>query len=291
MAGLSPAAQAVLFHRLLRLNEAATTPSLIATQLRYSAMSIGRAFDELVSAGLAGSERYGKERHIRFEAEGRKLFNASHNLLRSPVRTEKFIRNDHTAPALKHGGEGALAKLTDLSPPPFRSAPQSRPAIGRMSPEPAVSSKPTGIKLPLSSKPGPTTLMPCPPRTPWIRCRSTPDSTITAMNALPWQRNNCWTKCRGNRNRQVSRSLRSARGSVRHHRWNRLPSSVQRSGSRFQGDQGHRHGTLRRGSRHPFRNGLTNVPQGRRISGPRTERRAKGVLPLPSTHRPRVSPT
>ena len=116
-AGLSPAAQAVLFHRLLRLDEAATTPSLIATQLHYSAMSIGRAFDDLVSAGLAHSERYGRERRIRFKTEGRQLFDASHDLLRSPVRTEKFIRDVHAAPPLKHAGETALAELTDLSPP------------------------------------------------------------------------------------------------------------------------------------------------------------------------------
>ena len=118
-AGLSPAAQAVLFHRLLRLDQTATTPSLVAMQLRYSAMSIGRAFDDLVGAGLAQTERHGKERRIRFEAEGRQLFDAAHDLLHSPLRTEKFIRNVHAAPPLKRAGESALAELTDLSPPPL----------------------------------------------------------------------------------------------------------------------------------------------------------------------------
>ena len=118
-AGLSPAAQTVLFHRLLRLDETATTPSLIARQLRHSAMSIGRAFDDLVGAGLAQTERHGRERRIRFGAEGRQLFDAAHDLLRSPVRTEKFIRDVHAAPPLKRAGESALAELTDLSPPPL----------------------------------------------------------------------------------------------------------------------------------------------------------------------------
>ena len=117
--GLSPAAQAVLFHRLLRLDVAATTPSLIATRLHYSAMSIGRAFNDLIDSGLAHTERYGKERHIRFKAEGRELFDAAHDLLRSPIRTEKFVRDGHVAPPLKHSGESALAELTDLSPPPL----------------------------------------------------------------------------------------------------------------------------------------------------------------------------
>ena len=118
-AGLSPAAQAVLFHRLLRLDETATTPSIVAAQLHYSAMSVGRAFDDLVGAGLAHTERHGRERRIRFAAEGRQLFDAAHELLRSPVRTEKFVRDAHAAPPLKHAGESALAELTDLSPPPL----------------------------------------------------------------------------------------------------------------------------------------------------------------------------
>ena len=115
--GLSPAAQAVLFHNLLRLDETATTPSLIATRLRYSAMSIGRAFDALVDVGLAQTEKRGKERHIRFKEEGRQLIDAAHDLLRSPVRAEKFVRESRTWGPLKVAGERALAKLTDLSPP------------------------------------------------------------------------------------------------------------------------------------------------------------------------------
>ncbi len=57
---LSPVAQAVLFHHLLRLDARATTPSTIAEHLRYSAMSIGRAFDDLAAAGLARQERVAK---------------------------------------------------------------------------------------------------------------------------------------------------------------------------------------------------------------------------------------
>ena len=91
----------------------------IATRLHYSTMSIGRAFNDLVDSGLAHTERDGKERHIRFKAEGRELFDAAHHLLRSPIRTEKFVRDGHIAPPLKHSGESALAELTDLSPPPL----------------------------------------------------------------------------------------------------------------------------------------------------------------------------
>lgn len=115
--GLSPAAQAVLFDHLLRHADEAMIPSLIAARLRYSAMSIGRAFDDLAASGLARTEKHGKERHIRFKAEGRQLFEAARDLLRSPVRAVKFVRGDHSQAPLKQGGEWALAALTDLSRP------------------------------------------------------------------------------------------------------------------------------------------------------------------------------
>ncbi|MBE9553011.1 MAG: hypothetical protein IMF05_06085 [Proteobacteria bacterium] len=115
--GLSPAAQAVFFHYLLRLDEYATTPSAIAERLRYSAMSIGRAFDDLVAVGLVKSEKRGKERHIYFTADRRELMESARPLLRSPVRSVKHVRNDRPVPNLKLAGETALAKLTDLTPP------------------------------------------------------------------------------------------------------------------------------------------------------------------------------
>ena len=116
--GLSPAAQAVLFHYLLRLDEFAMTPSAIAKRLRYSAMSIGRAFDDLVAVGLAKAERRGKERHLQFEKDRRALFEAASTLLRSPVRSMKYVRGRSIAHHLKLAGESALAELTDLTRPP-----------------------------------------------------------------------------------------------------------------------------------------------------------------------------
>lgn len=115
--GLSPAAQAVLFHHLLRPDENASTPSLIAKRLRYSAMSIGRAFDDLVAARLAETEKHGKERHIRFKAAGRQLLDDARGHLRSPVRAVKFVKGDLVGAPLKTAGESALAELTDLSRP------------------------------------------------------------------------------------------------------------------------------------------------------------------------------
>ena len=115
--GLSPAAQAVLFHHLLRPDKNASTPSLLAKRLHYSAMSIGRAFDDLVAVRLAETEKHGKERHIRFKASGRPLLDVARDYLRSPVRAVKFVKGNFVGAPLKTAGESALAELTDLSRP------------------------------------------------------------------------------------------------------------------------------------------------------------------------------
>lgn len=115
--GLSPAAQAVLFDPILYPDRSGTTPSLLAKRLHYSAMSIGRAFDELVASGLAETIRRGKERHIHFNAEGRQLIDEAKPFLRTPVRSVKCVRGEAFGAGLKLAGEAALSMLTDLAPP------------------------------------------------------------------------------------------------------------------------------------------------------------------------------
>lgn len=115
--GLSPAAQAVFFHHMLRRNDDATIPSELAHDLRYSPMSIGRAFDDLAAVGLAVTEKRGRERHLRFRGERRELMEGVRTLLRSPVKSRKLVWGPHLRPRIKRGGESALSALTDLSPP------------------------------------------------------------------------------------------------------------------------------------------------------------------------------
>lgn len=114
---LSPAAQVVLFHYMLRLDEFAVTPSAIAQRLRYAPMSIGRAFDDLVAAGLATTERRGKERQIYFDMGRWALIETARPLLRSPVRSIKYIRDSRPVLNLQHAGETALSILSDLMLP------------------------------------------------------------------------------------------------------------------------------------------------------------------------------
>jgi hypothetical protein len=115
--GLSPAAQAVLFLHLLRLDEEAASPSFYADRLRYTAMSIGRAFDELIALSLAEDDRYSKQRHIHFKLPARPLLDAARNHLRSPVRGVHYVKSGGTSASMKLAGETALAELTDISRP------------------------------------------------------------------------------------------------------------------------------------------------------------------------------
>ena len=125
--GLSSAAPAVLFHHLLGRHHLhgrdgrVETLSVFASQLRYTKMSISRAFDALVEAGLAKTRTYGKERYIQFTSDQQQLFRSALPHLRSPVRSEKFVRLDNRPrnfdTLLKLAGESALAKMTNLSPP------------------------------------------------------------------------------------------------------------------------------------------------------------------------------
>jgi len=116
--GLSPAAQSVFFHHMLRPGTFPRTPSALAKRLRYSPMSVGRAFDDLVAVGLATTEKRGKERHIHFDEDRRELMETARPLLRSPVRSVRHIRARYPVDdSLKLAGETALAKRTDLTPP------------------------------------------------------------------------------------------------------------------------------------------------------------------------------
>lgn len=123
---LSPASQA-LFLRHLNLRDVEDArPSDLAEILRYSAMSIGRAFEELEASELAHVETRGRSKHIQFSEAPRELFEAAASRLRSPVKAEHWFR----APSLPKGfygsplpeylptgGESALSERSTMSRP------------------------------------------------------------------------------------------------------------------------------------------------------------------------------
>jgi DNA-binding transcriptional ArsR family regulator len=114
---LTPVAQAVLFHHLLGIRKREAIASDIAATLNYTPMSVGRAFDILTDLGLATSDKVGRERHIRFALTGTDLFERAKPMLRSPVRSLRYLTGKQRWEGFKLAGETALGRLTSLSPP------------------------------------------------------------------------------------------------------------------------------------------------------------------------------
>lgn len=115
---LSPSAQLVLFFHLIKGGQARRwTQTELTKPLRYSIMTMSRAFDELATVGLARIERRGRRKLLSFCSEGRLLIDVSKTLLIRPERRLDHVRWRKQPPDLPLAGEHALARFSDLSPP------------------------------------------------------------------------------------------------------------------------------------------------------------------------------
>ena len=115
--GLTPTAQLIVLAVLMGRIGSETTPSQLASQFRYSAMSMGRAVTELAALALADTEVAGRFRHLRFTLPREALWSRARPHLRTPVRKRRRVRRPPQGLALPLAGETALAEKTDLSFP------------------------------------------------------------------------------------------------------------------------------------------------------------------------------
>ena len=111
---ISPVAQAVLFHHLLRLPQ-----SDKGLQDSYSGMSVWRAYEELKQLDLMKVTKRGRSNWIELNSDPRHLIDMARPYLRNPVRRQKNVDAGFLGPHIMQAGESALAALTDLSPPPL----------------------------------------------------------------------------------------------------------------------------------------------------------------------------
>ncbi|MEN9855968.1 MAG: hypothetical protein RLZZ157_1094 [Pseudomonadota bacterium] len=111
---LTPAAQITLFALLLEGQGYETTPSQLARRLDYSAMSIGRALDELENLELLSSRKLGRARCVGLARVSRDIWESALSWLVSPVRSSHFVKWCGEVPELPLGGLSALAEYTDL---------------------------------------------------------------------------------------------------------------------------------------------------------------------------------
>ncbi|MBK1724539.1 hypothetical protein [Thiocystis violacea] len=115
--GLAPAAQLIVLAVLMGRIGPETTPSELASQFHYSAMSMSRAINEIEAFELADTEVAGRFRHVRFTLPREALWSRALPQLRSPVRKRRRVRRPPQGLVLPLAGETALAEKTDLSFP------------------------------------------------------------------------------------------------------------------------------------------------------------------------------
>jgi hypothetical protein len=115
--GLAPTAQLMVLAALMGRIAPETTATELASQFRYSAMSMGRAITELEAFQLAQTQAAGRFRHVRFTLPREALWARARPHLRSPVRKRRRVRRPPHRLDLLLAGETALAERTDLSAP------------------------------------------------------------------------------------------------------------------------------------------------------------------------------
>ncbi len=126
--GMSPSAQAVLIHLLLRETED-LSPTTLAAKLGYSVMTMSRALDSLEAAGIGTSSATGRGRSRRLHLvhSKREVWQKMQPLLRNPVgrcHTIQMVR-DGLCPGPK-AGLSALAHYSMLSAPQHAAVALSR---------------------------------------------------------------------------------------------------------------------------------------------------------------------
>jgi hypothetical protein len=119
-----PAQLLLLYHLQKRVGDAPFALHAWASALGYSRMSISRAHSELVNAGLANSDRPGREVVIQFPGDRRALWDKALPFVRNPVQKEGYYRlKDLPRGGFFNAGLTALAHFTDLAegPQPCRA--------------------------------------------------------------------------------------------------------------------------------------------------------------------------
>ncbi len=114
----SPSTQALIIHVLLHeTTKTIFTPAEMAGPLRYSSMTMTRAFDELESANLGDFVLEGRERRVRFAESPKDIWSKAQPFLRSPVKKRFHIKPLNTNPPGLCAGLTALANYTMLAEP------------------------------------------------------------------------------------------------------------------------------------------------------------------------------
>lgn len=161
-----PATQAVFIYAILHDPNGPLTAANLGPKLGYSAMSVGRAFDDIVAAELAETRTIGRERNLMLTAPRRELWKRAQVLLKSPVKKRHVVlRRSHDDPSLR-AGLSALAEYSMLAAPKNPVVAMSREHWASLRQRGAVTELP--VREPDACEVETWTYMPRPFRTPGI---------------------------------------------------------------------------------------------------------------------------
>lgn len=116
---LTPIAQLIIIYQLIREDLTDVPLRQIASRLRYSAMALSQAQDELQNAKLCEVVRSGRALSIRFRWRGKELWNHATPLLSSPAKRTQWIRWGRKRPHAAVAGLSAMAHYTMLADEPI----------------------------------------------------------------------------------------------------------------------------------------------------------------------------
>lgn len=115
---LSPATQTVLIYALLGDPSKKFFSIDLAQRLKYTVMTINRAFDELKAASIGDVLWQGKERYWNFSGSKNELWEQAKSLMRSPLKNRFWTSK---IPSIKNNkplaGLSALSHYSTINPP------------------------------------------------------------------------------------------------------------------------------------------------------------------------------
>ncbi len=115
----SPATQAVLINALIHGIDERFTPSELAKKLKYTTMTMTRAFDELQAADIGEVKHMGRERWWLFAGNRRELWKQARPLMRTPVKYKRWLSQKPKSidGIVRTAGLSALSCLSMINAP------------------------------------------------------------------------------------------------------------------------------------------------------------------------------
>jgi len=112
---LSPSAQVIILHALLKGQQEILRLTDLASQYGYSVMTMSRAFSEIASLGLAEVTIQGRKREMILKGTKQEVWEKSLEFLRNPVRQRSYLDQSVSVPDGIYAGLSALARYSALA--------------------------------------------------------------------------------------------------------------------------------------------------------------------------------